>query len=697
MISREGFKRLLSPASIAVIGGRAAEAAIRECRRFGYAGDIWPVNPKRAEMAGLPCYGSLDDLPGIPDAAFLAINADLSIEAVSQLAAMGCGGVVCYASGFKESGGDGIARQEALVEVAGDMPVIGPNCYGVLNALDGVALWPDQHGCQRQERGVAIVTQSGNIGLNMTMQRRGLPLAYMIAVGNQAQVGLDDCVDMLLDDPRVTAIGLHIEGLDDLPNFDRVARRALEKKVPILALKAGRSETGAKLAMSHTSSMAGSDQLYDAMFDRLGIARLHSVTAFLETLKLLSVIGPLTGNRIASMSCSGGEASLMADLFENRAVRFTEMDEDHCRQVQATLSEMVSVSNPLDYHTFIWGDEDRLAQTFSAMMAAAYDATMLVLDWPSTSGADFSDWNASMRGLIRASQETGHKAIVVSSMPECQPSEVTAEMIEAGVVPMVGLDDCAQALDAAYKIGMAQTKPVPAPMMLPSDTVVDGTSRLWDEARSKAALQPYGLPVPKGRVVASGKEAEAIADELGYPVVVKAVGEHLAHKSDQGGVHLNLRDGAAVSAAVTSMGGISDRYLVEKMVPGAVAELIIGVSRDEQFGLTLLIGAGGILVELLKDSVPLTLPVTRDEAKAAVSGLRIATLLNGYRGAEPGDIEAVIDSVMAIAAFVADNADRLLELDVNPLLVMRQGEGVIAVDALIRMVETEQGAEKENV
>lgn len=687
MLDRDRFKRLLSPRSIVVIGGSAAEAAVRECREFGYQGDIWPVNPKREAMAGIPCIPTLDDLPGIPDAAFVAVNADHSIKAVEQLALMGCGGVVCYASGFKESGAGGDIRQRELVKAAGAMPLIGPNCYGMLNAMDGVALWPDQHGCRRVEQGVAIVTQSGNIGLNMTMQRRGLPLAYMIAVGNQAAVGLDDCMDLLLDDDRVTAIGLHIEGIGDLENFDRVARRALDMKIPIVALKTGRSEAGAALAMSHTSSLAGSDDLFNTFFDRLGIARVDTVPVFLETLKLLSVIGPLRGDRVASMSCSGGEASLMADIFEGREVIFPPMEENHCQRVKDTLSELVSVSNPLDYHTFIWGDEEKLAQTFTAMMSGGYDATMLVLDWPSRDGADFSQWDASMKGLIRASQVTGHKAIILSSMAECQPSYVAEQTISHGVAPMIGMAECASALEAAYKVGRAQDQSTPPAISIIK--AVDGDAVLWDEVRAKQVLAGYGLRVPEGRLVGNANEATAVAEELGYPVVAKAVSASLAHKSDQGGVCLNLRDPAAVSDAVEAMSALSNQYLIEKMVPDAVAELIVGVNRDEQFGLSLVIGAGGVLVELLRDSVSLLLPTSREGIEEALSRLRVMDLMRGYRGRPPGDIGAVITALETVVRFAVDHADRLMELDINPLLVMPEGKGAIAVDALVRIKEND--------
>ncbi|WP_315982175.1 CoA-binding protein [Aliamphritea spongicola] len=260
-IDKSRFARLLKPRSIVVFGGAGARYAIVESQKLGFDGEIWAVHPSHSEMAGVKCYPSIADLPGVPDAAYVAVNAEAAMEIVGQLSEIGCGGAVLYASGFAEVGEEGAERQRLLVERAGSMPMIGPNCYGVLNCLDKAVLWPDQHGSKAVDKGVAVITQSGNIGLNITMQRRGLPLAFMFTMGNQANVGVADVMDALLDDPRITAIGLHIEGLSDIHHFDAVCRRALEKRIPVVAAKNGRSEAAAKIAMSHTSSLTGSDKL----------------------------------------------------------------------------------------------------------------------------------------------------------------------------------------------------------------------------------------------------------------------------------------------------------------------------------------------------------------------------------------------------------------------------------------------------
>src|SRR5688500_7105414 len=295
------LERLFRPKSIAVFGGREATQVIVQSDRMGFAGNIWPVHPTRDEMHGRRCFRSVAELPEAPDAAFIGVNRNLTINIIRQLAARGAGGAICYASGFREAV-DGAALEEALLRAAGEMPLIGPNCYGIINYVDGALLWPDQHGGTRVERGIAIVTQSSNMAINMTMQRRGLPIAYMATVGNQAQIGFAEIAECLLSDRRVTAVGLHIEGIGDASRFEAMALRARELGKPVVALKVGRSEQSRAATITHTASLAGSEAASGAFFSRLAVARVRSIPELLETLKLLHVHGPLPGEDLASLS-----------------------------------------------------------------------------------------------------------------------------------------------------------------------------------------------------------------------------------------------------------------------------------------------------------------------------------------------------------------------------------------------------------
>ncbi|NNE79710.1 MAG: acetate--CoA ligase family protein, partial [Silicimonas sp.] len=320
------LSRLFQPRSIAVIGGGAwCEQVILQANAMGYQGDIWPVHPKADRVVGYRAFQAIQDLPDAPDAAFVGVNRMASIGLVGELSAKGAGGAVCFASGFRETTGQGGDLQAELIQAAGDMPVLGPNCYGFINALDQSLLWPDQHGCRPVDSGVAILTQSSNISINLTMQKRALPIAYMVACGNMAQTSQAEIAAHLIDDRRVTALGVHVEGFEDLRAWEYLARKAHDRQVPIVALKVGSSAKAQAATITHTASLAGSDAGAGAFLQRLGIPRLQGLSEFIETLKLLHCYGPLPDGNIASISCSGGEAALIADLASGRDLYFPEL------------------------------------------------------------------------------------------------------------------------------------------------------------------------------------------------------------------------------------------------------------------------------------------------------------------------------------------------------------------------------------
>jgi acetyl-CoA synthetase len=683
------LRRLLNPRSVAVIGGRPAEVAVEQCRAIGYAGDLWPVHPSREQLGGIPCFADLSQLPGVPDAAFVAVNRERTIEVVAELARLGVGGVVCHASGFAEDGAEGAVLQRQLVAAAGDLALIGPNCLGFVNYLDGAALWPEQQGGVRVDRGVALIAQSGNITENLTMQRRSLPIATLVTIGNSAVTGVVDLVEAMLDDPRITAIGLCLEEIPEVSAFSRVAIEALRRKVPVVALKSGSSELGAQVTLSHTSSLADSDVLVDALFRRLGIARVYDVETFLETLKLMHVHGARAGTSIASASCSGGEAALLADAAYRLGLSLPPLPDDVRTRLRDVLGERVAVRNPLDYHTYIWGDRDRLTECFTALLDAGLDQHLLMLDFPRADRCDVGEFETTVAAWQTAQQKTGARACVVSSLPESMPEDVGRRLIDAGIAPMQGLGSCLAAIDAAARVGSAQAaaeEVLPLPAVGP---VVVDTVAQWVEVAAMSALAAYGVSVPPSGV-ADAAALPQLAADLGFPVVLKALADGLAHKSEAGGVAVGLDSEDAVRRAAAGMAGVAERFLVERMVEGAVLELLVGVQRDPRLGLGLTLGAGGVLVELVDDTATLLLPTTRAAIRAALSGLRVGPVLEGFRG-RAADLEAVVSAVEAIARFATDHADRLVEIEVNPLLVLP--EGAVAVDALIRLAGPVNGRE----
>ena len=682
-MSKSNLHRLISPKSIAVVGNRGANFAIRESLKLGYSHQIWAVHPYLESLEGIKCFKDIKDLPEVPDATFIAVNAESAIEVVSDLKSMGGGGAVLYASGFGEVGAEGLMRNQQLVKAASGMPLIGPNCYGFINSLDGIALWPDVHGCEPVSEGVAIITQSGNIGLNMTMQSSGLPIAYMFTLGNQTNTNIADIIHAMLDDSRVNAIGLHIEGISDIKSFDIAAKRALMMKIPIITIKSGKTKASAKIALSHTSSLTGSDELYNALFERLGIARVETVPEFLETLKLINVLGVIDHGGVASMSCSGGEAGMMADLIDGLEINFPSLTSSHKAKVKKTLNDYVEVDNPLDYHTFIWGDRKRTSECFSAMMSGQFAATMLLLDWPKSKESEQKDWDATLFALSDALSGTSEKAIVLASMADCMPKRIIEECLSLGIAPMVGLDVCLKALNHSYKIGRAFSSNSSPDLEVLRNSSEHKSKQQLTEYQGKQLLKKYGVTIPMGCLVENVTEAIKAAEEISFPVTLKVSGAKLAHKTELKGVRLNIQNVKTLKEACDDLFKISPELLIEKMIESPICELIIGMDYDPTFGKYIIVGGGGVFVELIQDSSVLILPVSREDVRQALSNLKVFKLLEGYRGGMKGDIEAVIDSVMSVIELIRTNA--VEELDINPLLVLKGSDGVVAADTLIKL------------
>ena len=663
--------RLFQPKSIAVIGGGAwCEEVIHQARGLGYDGDIWPVHPKADIMAGHTVFNTLDDLPFAPDAAFIGINRNATIDIVQTLSRMDAGGAVCFASGFSEAAAEDAAGgdlQQQLVAAAGDMPILGPNCYGFVNALDGALLWPDQHGCARVDSGVAILTQSSNIAINMTMQQRALPIAYVVTCGNMAQTSQAQIATALLDDPRVTAIGLHIEGFKDLRDWETLATKAYAKGVPLVALKVGASEQAQHATVSHTASLAGSDAGAQAFLDRLGIPRVQALPDLLETLKLLHCYGPLPSTSIASISCSGGEASLIADMAVGTGLQFPTLTAAQQSDLRHALGPMVALANPLDYHTYIWRDEDAMTKAWSGMTGDGIAMTFSILDYPTT---DARDWVHATNAAKRVRSETGERFAIVATLPELLPLDVAAALMDAGVVPFFGLREALAACEAASSI----RPPSDAPACLPGNAT---EGYVLSEAMSKQALAEYGLRTPQNRTARGAAAVAQAAKDLRPPFAIKGVG--LAHKSEHAAVRLNVMPADATQIAARI--GTED-ILIEEMITGTIAELLVGVVRDPAHGFVLTLGAGGILTEVLRDTVSLLIPADDDSVRAALNRLKIAPVLHGYRGKPAINLDAVIATIDAVQFYVIANADTIDEVEINPLLCTV--DDAIAADALIR-------------
>ncbi len=654
--------RLLRPRHIAVLGAGWALNVIEQCRKMGFKGPVWPVHPTKAEIGGLKAYASLADLPEAPDATFIGVNRFATIDVVRELAAMEAGGAICFASGWTEAGEPGL--QNRLVAAAGNMPILGPNCYGVINYLDGALLWPDQHGGVPVDKGVALVSQSSNIVINLGMQARGLPVAYVACLGNAAVVGLAELTGALLDDPRVTAVGLYIEGIDDAPAFAALAQKARALGKGVVAIKSGKTELSRTAAASHTASLAGGGAASSAFLRQIGVAEVNTPSELIETLKIFHVHGPQIGTRICSLSCSGGEAGLVADLAAPYGIDFPPVPQATHDRLFAVLGESPTISNPLDYHTFIWGDGPKTTEVFSAMLEA-YDAGLYIIDTPRADRCDPSSYQPALDAIVAAQTATGKIAFPVASMAENFGEARVAAMLDHGVCTLLGLETALAAIRAAQTpAGVAGWRPVAA--LPPRQTW------MLSEAEGKALIAAAGVAVPKA--VSAPTLDGLVTAGLTPPYALKGLG--FAHKTEAGAVRLGLAslDGQAAMPGATG-------YLVEEMVTGAVAELLLGLRRDPVYGVTLTLGMGGVTAEVLADTVTLVLPVTEAQVLEAAKGLRLWPLLDGYRGRPKADMQAVAAMAVRLGALMLAD-ESLEEIEINPVLVRETG--AVAVDALVR-------------
>jgi len=674
MADEQRLSRTLNPRSIALFGTSPAQSVIEQCLKLGFTGNLWPVHPTRETLAGVECYKSVSDLPSAPDVAFVAVNRLATIDVIAQLSKAGAGGAVCYASGFAESGMhsgvNGVELQQQLVINAGEMPILGPNCYGYINALDGIALWPDQHGCRPLTSGVAIVSQSGNVGLNLTLQQRGLDLAYLVTVGNQASAGVEDCLEVFINDNRVTAIGLFIEAIVDPIRFATLALIADHRNIRIVALQTGRSEAGATIAASHTASLAGRRSAYEAFFARCGVAMVNTPVELIETLKLLHQGGALSGNKLVSLSCSGGEASLIADLCEKTSLVFEPFSNEQHKRISSTLTELVTVGNPFDYHTFMWGDRTATAKTFTQVMSGPQDATLLILDTPPRSDHDSRTWVTAAQSIGDAAKISNRRGVIIATVPECVTDAVRAAATEANIVVLQGLQDAVVALDAAAWLATHHANEAPARVEIATST------KLINEADAKLLLLKNGVSVPSGKKCSRDAVLET-ANQIGYPITLKGLG--LAHKSESGAVKVGLQSEPQIVEALSSMPVSISEFLVEQTITNVVAEILVSVRRDAPVGWLITLGAGGVYTELWRDTTYLLAPVSDSAIKEAFAKLRIFPLLDGFRGKPAGNLKSLIELIQNVISATMNND--LVEIELNPVLVTP--EIAIAVDSLM--------------
>ena len=688
---RRNLRALLHPRHIAFVGGRQMARSIAMSRSAGFAGDLWTVNPRYDAIGGIACVDAVDKLPRAPDAAFIALAPERSIAVVSELARIGARGAVVHAAGFGELGGEFRRLEHQLAEAAGDMAIIGPNAMGVINNFDGVAIWPDQNDIEAVHGpGVALISQSGAILFGITNAERAYPMGYAVSVGNQAVIDAADVIEAVLDDGRVRAVGLYLEGLTDGVALGEALARANRQEVPVVLLRGGGTPAAAARSLSHTGNLAVSNDFWQALIDRYALVAVRSPKQLVETTKLLAVTGVPAGPRVFLTTYSGAACTLVAEQAPERGLELPPVSPVNHERVRATLPANIAISNPFDLN-LPWEsksavsltDSDSIATCLIQVSEGEADTLVFMLDIPRRGRGDES-WAPTIESMIQVAAHTGLPCVVASIMPEGLEAHHRQHLIDHGVAPLMGMTDCLDALAsaAAYQCAresLRQAAGEPQPLLGPLPA---GARTMHDEWMSKQALAPYGLRTPVGWAGPVAQAPEA-ARRIGFPVAVKALSDRLAHKHVFGGVRLNLCSPAEVADATARIAADLTRHgadvvltkvLVEAMASDPLCELIIGVKRHAELGAALLIGRGGVAVEDTRDYALVLLPATRHALETALA--RVEPNLS------PAAFANVVSAMRAVAEFAVANAHRLAELDVNPLLVGAD-DSVVAVDALL--------------
>jgi acetyltransferase len=704
------LEALLRPRSVAIVGASeksfVGSIAVRNLLTLGYRGAIYPVNPRYAEIHGLKCYPSVQAIPGPVDAAVIALGARHVIAAMRELAERGVRGIAIPTGGFADIGSVGKALQQEMAEIARHygIAVCGPNGMGLANLLDNVALYIGTLTGQLRRGNVGAVLGSGSICEALANHGDRVGFAYLISSGNEAVTDMSEYVRYMVRDPRVRVMALFIEGFRDPAGFVRAAEEALAAGKPIVAMKVGRGARARELALAHTGALVGSDAVIDALFHQKGITRVHDLDEMLETVALFAQGALPKSRRVGAITFSGGEAGSLADLGEAEGLEMPDLSPRTREALSSAYPDLHNRGNPLD----CWGvgEYTEVIPACMEVLAAdpGFDTLCVSIDLPAGHGERESE---VARCIARKTVEVaarGEKVCLFSTNIAGPFDRKPFEILRDGGVPvLLGMRNSMRATAHLARYAEAQARlaadgaggeaGTPAGVRAAeARTIFERCSgALVGEREGKAVLAAYGIPIPAEAVAHSADEAVAYARQIGGAVALKVDSPQIAHKTEAGGVRLNLRQPEEIRSAYEEIVASSRRYdpraeirgvLVQEMVPAGV-EMIAGLKRDAQFGQVLVVGMGGIFVEVVKDAALGILPVSRARVGEMIHSLRCRPLLEGARGRPRADVAALVDAALRLARLGIDLGGEIDQLDINPLIVLPQGQGVRAVDALI--------------
>ncbi len=693
---------LLKPSSIAVLGASANDNSIggrpiKFLKQYGFKGKIYPVNPKYTTLQGLECYPGIDALPEPADLLIVSIRAEFVPAALEAAVQKGIKAALIISSGFSEAGKEGKALQQRIVEIAekSNLLISGPNCQGFIDHWDDIpATFTGSlvRGAYRKGP-IAFCSQSGAMGYHFygMAKEMGIGFSYMISSGNEAQLTTSDYIEYVLDDENTQAVAAYLEAINDVPKLRLCANKALENEKPLIVMKAGTSKAGSQAAASHTGSIAGGDNLVEALFKQTGILRVYGTEQLLDCVKAFNMSKRIKGPNVAIVSISGGAGVVMADDCERFGLNVHTFENKTVEKLRSLIPYFGSPNNPVDLTAQVLGDPEKFSD---AIRCAAND--------PGTDAVViFIGLLEHLKDVlippIEKLDKGTDKPIFVTWMA-CN-DQIRSDFAKNGIPLYEHPGKCIYALGQMNRFrleiekhqkrscgqscpGSGQGPDCPDPSA--------GLSGKQDEFTSKKILKQFGIPVTTDIVAKSRDEAVAAAERIGFPVVLKVVSADIPHKSDIGAVALNLPSapeaGKAYETIINNVqkaaaGARIEGIMVSNMVPKGI-ELLVGLKNDDNYGMVLVVGLGGIFVEVMKDVSSRILPLSRFDIVEMLEELKAYPLLKGARGGTPRDIEALVDVLLKISEMATVLKDRIVELDINPLIVFEKGKGAVAADAL---------------
>lgn len=690
----DAISRLMQPRSVAVIGASAdprktTGRPITYLMKHGFAGKVYPVNPKADKIGELPCYASIADLPEAPDVAIVLLGAARAHEAVRELAQRGTAAAIVLASGFGETGDEGASRQAALMQATGQMRILGPNTIGLVNLTDRIILSAsaalEMSGLEAGS--VGLVSQSGGI-LGSILSRgaaRGIGFSKLISTSNEVDLELSDFVEYLAKDPATQVIALYVETIRHPERFRKAVETARMAGKAVVAYKVGRSEAGARAAISHTGAMAGSDRMYDAFFKQIGVIRAEQFNDLLDICSALTTTRKLNGNRIAVLTSTGGAGTLVADSLGVAGFETPAPDPVTAQKLRDLQKgdEAALDRNPIDV-TLAGLDPVLLRGIIRAVLASPlYDALVVVVGSSSLAMPDL------VADAIRDCLGDSDKPILAYVSPHAP--NVVHVLETRGIPAFLNPESCAVAFGAmrAATLSLPQFKPV---LNVPGTELIAHQEGALNEFEAAQLFSQFGIPSAQTQVVHNAQEAVTAARQVTGAVVLKVLSSAILHKSDVGGVRLGLTPETLPQAFdqmvmdVRQHTGIEAKDFIIQPMLRAPLELIIGMHKDP-LGTALMVGMGGLTAELMNDSVLCLLPpgmmLSDDLALDLLKQLKSWPLLDGYRGKPKLDVDSVVKTITGFSTMIASLGERLLEAEINPLLVMESGQSSVAADAVV--------------